>query len=154
MSDERSGQSGGNGIEGNGAAQDVIPEALIDLLTGAAIRDTPKNRMVQKILWQLIETYGFDRSTIRTRYRPTAKGRRSASVDIVIFRHGQEPTDDSIERVIVCQAQKPCEKLRSPQEAGGDLQKLKDKWAWDSEGPMPASCNAAWRGDEDSGYSA
>ena len=74
-----------------------------------------------------IETYGFDRSTIRTGYRPTARGRRSASVDVVIFRHGQEPSDDSVERVIVCQTQKPREKLRSPQEAAADLRKLKDK---------------------------
>ena len=110
-----------------GAAQDVGAEALIDLLSGAAIRSTPKNRLVQKVLRQLIETYGFDRSTIRTGYRPTAKGKRTASVDIVIFRHGQEPTDDSVERAIVCQTQKPREKLRSPQEAAADLRKLEKK---------------------------
>ena len=79
------------------------------------------------MLRQLIETYGFDRSAIRTGYRPTAKGKRSTSVDIVIFRHGQEPADEAVERVIVCQTQKPREKLRSPQEAAADLRKLQDK---------------------------
>ena len=115
MSDELDGQLGGNGTEQGGAEPDAGAETLIDLLTGTAIRATPKNRLVQKVLRQLIETCGFDRSTIRTGYRPTARGRRSASVDIVIFRHGQEPADDSVERVIVCQAQKPREKLRTPQ---------------------------------------
>ena len=123
MDDEPEGRM----AENNDAAPDAGAEALIDLLTGAAIRSTPKNRLVQKVLRQLIETYGFDRSTIRTGYRPTAKGKGSASVDIVIFRHGSEPSDDSVERVIVCQTQKPREKLRSPQEAAADLRKLHDK---------------------------
>lgn len=79
------------------------------------------------MLRQLIETYGFDRSIIRTGYRPTARGRRSASVDIAIFQHGQEPSDDSVERVIFCQTQKPREKLRSPREAAADLRRLKEK---------------------------
>ena len=127
MSDELGGRPGGNGAENDAAAQDVGAEALIDLLSGAASRSTPKNRLVQKVLRQLIETYGFDRSTIRTGYRPTAKGKRTASIDIVIFRHGEEPSDDSVERVIVCQTQKPREKLRSPQEAAGDLRKLTEK---------------------------
>ena len=113
--------------ENNDAAQDAGAETLIDLLTGAAIRSTPKNRLVQKVLRQLIETYGFDRSTIRIGYRPSAKGKRSKSFDIVIFRHGEEPSDDSVERVIVCQTQKPREKLRSPQEAAADLRKLEEK---------------------------
>ena len=56
----------GRMAENDGAAQDAGAETLIDLLTGAAIRSTPKNRLVQKVLRQLIETYGFDRSTIRT----------------------------------------------------------------------------------------
>ena len=113
--------------ENDGAAHEAGAETLIDLLTGAAIRSTPKNRPVQKVLRQLIETYGFDRSTIHTGYRPTARGKRAASVDIVIFRDGQEPADEAVERVIVCQPQKPREKLRSPQEAAADLRKLQDK---------------------------
>ena len=79
------------------------------------------------MLRQLIETYGFDRSNIRARYRPTPEGKRSSVVDIVIFRDGQEPADNSVERVIVCQPQKAREKLRSPQEAAPDLKKLEDK---------------------------
>ena len=117
----------GRMAENDGDDQDAGAETLIDLLTGVAISPTRKNRLVQKVLRQLIETYGFDRSNIRTRYRPTPEGKRSSAVDIVIFRDGQEPADDSVERVIVCQPQKAREKLRSPQEAAPDLKTLEDK---------------------------
>ena len=103
-------------------------ETLVDILSGATVRATPKNRLVQKVLRQLIETYGFDRSDIRTRYRLTTPGRRQ-TVDIVIFRRGNEARDEHVERVIVCQHQRPREKLRSPQEASEDLRKLHDKLA-------------------------
>ena len=109
-----------NGEEPGGA------ETLIDILSGDPFRATPKTRLVQKVLRQLIETYGFDRNDIRTRYRLTAAGRRQ-TVDIVIFRRGKEALDEHVERVIVCQHQKPREKLRSPQEASADLRKLHDK---------------------------
>ena len=49
-------------------------ETLVDILSGATVRATPKTRIVQKVLRQLIETYGFDRSDIRTRYRLSTPG--------------------------------------------------------------------------------
>ena len=52
------------------------------MLTGAAVRGTPKNRLVQQVLRQLIETYGFDRGDIRTDYHPTTKGKRQQKVDV------------------------------------------------------------------------
>ena len=101
-------------------------ETLIDILSDETVRATPKTRLVQKVLRQLIETYGFDRNDIRTRYRLTTAGRRQ-TVDVVIFRRGREALDEHVERVIVCQHQKPREKLRSPQEAAADLRKLHEK---------------------------
>ena len=123
MNEEPEGQI----AEDDGAKPDAGAEMLIDILTGRAVRSTPKNRLVQKALRQLIETYGFDRSVIRTGYGPTVKGKRPGSVDIVIFRRDEEPADETVERVIVCHPQKPREKLRSPQEAAADLRKLHDK---------------------------
>ena len=121
MSDEVAGHAVDiNGDEPGGA------ETLIDILTGETMRATPKTRLVQKVLRQLIETYGFNRDDIRTRYRLTTAGRRQ-TVDIVIFRRGKEALDEHVERVIVCQHQKPREKLRSPLEAAADLRKLHDK---------------------------
>ena len=95
MNEEPEGQI----AEDAGAKPDAGAEMLIDILTGRAVRSTPKNRLVQKALRQLIETYGFDRSVIRTGYRPTVKGKRPGSVDIVIFRRGEEPADKAVERV-------------------------------------------------------
>ena len=40
----------GRMAEDDGGPQDAGAETLIDLLTGAAIRPTPKNRLVQKVL--------------------------------------------------------------------------------------------------------
>ena len=121
MSDEVAGHAVDiNGDEPGGA------ETLIDILTGESVRATPKTRLVQKVLRQLIETYGFDRNDIRTGYRLTTAGRRQ-TVDIVIFRRGTEALDEHVERVIVCQHQKPREKLRSPPDAAADLRKLHDK---------------------------
>jgi type I restriction enzyme M protein len=102
-------------------------ESLIDLLTGETIAASPKNRLLQKVLRQLIESYGFDRHDIRTGYRLTTQGRRGKSVDIAILRHGKEPLDENVERIVVCETQKPREKLRSVQEAAGDLHKLHQK---------------------------
>lgn len=102
-------------------------DTLIDLLTDQEIPASDKNKLVQKVLRQLIESYGFDRNNIRTSYRLTTKGRRQTTVDIAILRHGQEAADEQVERVIVCEKQKAREKLRSPREAAADLGKLKQK---------------------------
>ena len=121
MSTEPGQVPGNNGYEPSGG------ESLIDILTGEEIAASPKNQLVQRVLRQLIETYGFDRKDIRTRYRLTTKGKRQKSVDIAILRAGEDALDENVERVIVCQRQKPREKLRSPQEAAADLRKLHDK---------------------------
>ena len=121
MSTEPGQAPGNNGYEPSGG------ESLIDILTGAELPASPKNQLVQQVLRQLIETYGFDRKDIRAGYRLTAPGRRQQSVDLVILRHGKEALDEHVERVIVCQRQKPREKLRSPEEARTDLRKLHDK---------------------------
>jgi len=96
MSDEAADQI----VSGN-CAELSGEETLVDILSGATVRATPKTRLVQKVLRQLIETYGFDRKDIRTRYRLTTAGRRQ-TVDIVIFRRGREALDEHVERVIVC----------------------------------------------------
>lgn len=102
-------------------------DTLIDLLAGEEVAASPKNRLVQKVLRQLIESYGFDRKDLRTGYRFTTKGRRGKSVDVAIMRHGQEPKDENVERIVVCETQKAREKLRSAHEAAGDLRKLHEK---------------------------
>ncbi len=114
-------------VTGNEAEESGGPETLIDVLTGTDVRATPKNRLVQQVLRQLIETYGFDRRDIRTDYHPKTKGKRQQRVDVIILRRGQEELDENVERVIVCQSQKPREKLRSPRDAAADLRRLHAK---------------------------
>jgi type I restriction enzyme M protein len=122
MSDEIDDQTDDESDEESGGA-----ETLIDLLTGEEIAASRKNRLVQKVLRQLIESYGFDREDIKTSYRLTTQGKRGKSIDIAIVRHGKAPLDENIERIVVCETQKPREKLRSAQEAAGDLRKLHQK---------------------------
>ncbi len=102
-------------------------EALIDILTGKPIAPSAKNRLAQKVVRQLLESYGFDRADIRAPYKLTTAKKGGKSVDVAIVRHGKEPCDENIERVVVCQPQKAREKLRSPEEAATDLRKLHEK---------------------------
>lgn len=125
MSDEHDDQADENVGSGSGA-----DDTLIDILTGEEIPASSKRRLVQKVLRQLVESYGFDRGDIRTGYHLTSEGKRQKTVDIVILRHGQEAQDEHVERVIVCRNQRPREKLRSPREAAADLRTLHDRLEW------------------------
>ena len=118
--------------ENGGAEPGGGADTLIDILTGRAIPPSPKNTLVQKVLRQLIGSYGFDRTDIQAGYRLTTQGKRGRTVDIAILRHGrEEAVDEHVERVIVCQRQKAREKLRSPQDAAAaDLRKLHDRLEW------------------------
>src|SRR5690349_21583020 len=91
--------------------------ALIDILSGHAIPASAKNRLVQKVVRKLLESYGFDRADVKPGYRLTAAGKRQKSVDIAIVRHGMDACDENVERIILCQPQKMREKLRSADEA-------------------------------------
>lgn len=124
MTDEIDEQSQSEGDEEESEGES---EALIDILSGQPIPASAKNRLVQKVVRQLLESYGFDRSDIKVGYRLTTAGKRGKSVDVAIVRHEQEARDENIERVVVCQPQKAREKLRSPEEAAPDLRKLHEK---------------------------
>jgi len=103
------------------------PESLIDILTGQPVSMSPKNRLVQSVLRQLIETYGFDRNDLRAPYRLTTAGKRQKTVDIAILFHGTEALDVNVERIVVCVSQRTREKLRTLQEANADLELLREK---------------------------
>ena len=111
----------------DGGQESTSPDTLFDVLTGETIPASSKNTFIQKVLRQLVGSYGFRREDIRSGYRLTARGKRSKTVDIAILRHGQDARDEHVERVIVCRNQKPREKLRSPREAVTDLRTLHQK---------------------------
>jgi type I restriction enzyme M protein len=92
--------------DGSGEDQAAEPETIIDILSGQPVSASTKNKLVQSVLRQLIETYGFDRNDLRAGYRLTTAGKRQKTVDIAILRHGTEAVDDNVERIVICVTQK------------------------------------------------
>ena len=104
----------------------VSDNFFVDILTGKKEKISPKKLLVQKVLRQLIESYGFDRDDIEVDYRHGIKGGKPTKIDIVIFRPDADHTNDTLQRIIVCKPQKKRDKLRSIAEAETDLRVLKD----------------------------
>ena len=59
---------------------------FIDILTGNKESASPKKLLVQKVLRQLIESYGFDRNDLEVNYNPQIAGQGRKRIDIAIFR--------------------------------------------------------------------
>jgi type I restriction enzyme M protein len=99
---------------------------FIDILTGNKESASAKKLLVQKVLRQLIESYGFDRDDIEVEYKHRIKGGKPNKIDIAIFRPNTEHTNENLQRIIVCKDQKKRDKLRSIAEAETDLRVLKE----------------------------
>ncbi|MDR3722935.1 MAG: N-6 DNA methylase [Terracidiphilus sp.] len=99
---------------------------FFDLLTGEKESATPKKLLAQKVLRQLIKSYGFDRDDLEVNYNPQVQDQGRKRIDIAVFRPGAEHNNDNLQRVIVCKVQKKREKLRSVTEAEADLRELKE----------------------------
>lgn len=116
-------------IEGSqeDAAEDNSPDNFfIDILTGNKESASPKKLLIQKVLRQLIESYGFDRNDLTVNYNPQIPGHGRKRIDIAIFRPDAEHTNDNLQRIIVCRTQRKRDKLRSINEADADLHELKE----------------------------
>ena len=113
------------------APQDAAEESgpdnfFIDILTGNKESISAKKLLVQKVLRQLIESYGFDRNDLEINYNPQIPGQGRKRIDIAIFRPDAEHNNDNLQRIIVCKNQKKRDKLRSIGEADADLRELKE----------------------------
>ena len=109
------------------AAEESGPDNFfIDILTGNKERASPKKLLAQKVLRQLIESYGFDRNDLGINYNPQIPGQGRKRIDIAIFRPDAEHNNDNLQRIIVCKHQKKRDKLRSIPEADTDLRKFKE----------------------------
>lgn len=111
--------------------QDVSEESspenfFIDILTGNKESSSGKKLLIQKILRQLIESYGFDRNDLEVNYNPQIPGQGRHRIDIAIFRPGAEHKNDNLQRIIICKNQNKRDKLRSISEAEADLRELKE----------------------------
>lgn len=106
--------------------EDAPENFLFDILTGEKESATPKKLLIQKVLRQLIESYGFGREHLETNYNPQIQGHGRKRIDIAIFRTENDHTSNNLQRIIVCKPQKKREKLRSIDEAESDLSDLKE----------------------------
>ncbi|MDY0041543.1 MAG: N-6 DNA methylase [Desulforhabdus sp.] len=106
--------------------EDAPDNFIIDILSGEAQTPSPKKLLIQRVLRQLIESYGFDRSDLEVGYNPRIQGHGRKTIDIAVFRNGTEHTNDNLQRIIVCKTQKKRDKLRSHTEADADLRQLKE----------------------------
>ena len=113
------------------APQDAAKESgpdnfFIDILTGNKESASAKKLLVQKVLRQLIESYGFDRDDLEVNYNPQIAGQGRKRIDVAIFRPDAEHNNDNLQRIIICKNQRKREKLRSITEADTDLRELKE----------------------------
>lgn len=109
------------------AAEESGPDNFfIDILTGNKESASAKKLLVQKVLRQLIESYGFDRNDLEVNYNPQIPGQGRKRIDIAIFRPGVEHNNDNLQRIIVCKNQKKRDKLRFITDADADLRELKE----------------------------
>ena len=109
------------------AVEDNGPDNFfIDILTGNKESASSKKLLTQKVLRQLIESYGFARNDLAVNYNPQIPGHGRKRIDIAIFRPDAEHTNDNLQRIIVCRTQRKRDKLRSINEADADLRELKE----------------------------
>lgn len=74
---------------------------FIDILTGNKESVSDKKLIVQKVLRQLIEGYGFSRDDLEVNYNPQISGQGRKRIDIVIFRPNTEHNNENLQRIIV-----------------------------------------------------
>lgn len=113
------------------SSQDVAEERgpdnfFIDILTGNKESVSDKKLLIQKVLRQLIESYGFDRSDLEVNYHPRISGHMRKRIDVAIFRPGSEHANENLQRIIVCKPQSSRNRLRSLDEAEPDLCAIKE----------------------------
>lgn len=108
-------------------AEDNEPDKFfIDILTGNKESTTPKKLLIQKVLRQLIESYGFDRDDLEVNYNPRIQGHGRKRIDVAIFRPNSDHINENLQRIVICKNQKKRDKLRSIDEAESDLREMKE----------------------------
>jgi type I restriction enzyme M protein len=112
--------------EEEAAEVDAPENFFINILTGNKESPSPKKLLIQKVLRQLIESYGFDRSDLEVNYNPAIQGHGRKRIDVAIFRPGAEHTNENLQRIIICKNQRKRDQLRSFAEAETDLRVLKE----------------------------
>jgi len=113
----------------------LISEGTItDYITGREVKDSPKERVRQRIERALFHEYGFPTDSMASDFLiPVEVGgkARRKKVEIAIFDYGQEHTLENLRRVVVCRpepknSKRGVTKLRDHEQAAKDLEELRD----------------------------
>ena len=112
----------------------VSEGTITDYITGREVKDSPKERVRQRIARALFHEYGFSTESMESDFPiPVEVGgkRRRKKVEIAIFDYDQEHTLENLRRVVVCRPEpkngkKGVTKLRDHQQAANDLEELKE----------------------------
>ncbi|WP_329294301.1 methylation-associated defense system DNA methyltransferase MAD2 [Streptomyces pseudovenezuelae] len=124
------------------AAEDTQPQVtaleegqVVDYITGKAIKETPKEKVRQRIARALVHEHGIDPHDMATDFSVTvseegAARKRSKKADIAIFESRLPHTTANLRRVVVCKPEpkrgKNVVKLREPKQARNDLAELQE----------------------------
>ncbi len=103
---------------------------VVDYITGNQVKDSPKEKVRQRISRAIFHEYGFSPNDMQPDFKVNVGGRRKG-VDIAIFQTGSEHTLDNLHRMVICkpepkQGRKGSFKLRDHEQATRDLDELKD----------------------------
>jgi type I restriction enzyme M protein len=111
-------------------SEDVAP----DYITGRAVKDSPKERVRQRIARALFHEYGLSVEGMEPDFPiPVEIGGRTRrkKVEIAIFAHDKEHVLQNLRRVVICRPEpkngkKGVTKLRDHEQAAKDLEELKE----------------------------
>jgi type I restriction enzyme M protein len=119
----------------SGSEEPLISEGTItDYITRREVKDSPKERVRQRIERALFHEYGFPPKSMAPDFlipvEVSGKTRRK-KVEIAIFDYGKEHTLENLRRVVVCRPEpkngkKGVTKLRDHEQAAKDLEELKE----------------------------
>ncbi len=105
-----------------------------DYITGREVKDSPKERVRQRIIRALFHEYGLSPESMKADFPiPIEVGgkTRRKKVEIAIFDYDKEHTLENLRRVVVCRpepknSKKGVTKLRDHEQAAKDLEELKE----------------------------
>lgn len=108
---------------------------VVDYITGQAIKESPKEKVRQRIARALVHEHGIDPHDMERDFSVTvseagASRRRSKKADIAIFESGTKHITANLRRVVVCKPEpkrgKNVVKVREPAQAQKDLAELQE----------------------------
>jgi type I restriction enzyme M protein len=115
------------GVDAAGSIEDGM---IVDYITDGIIKETPKERVRQRIARAIFHEYGFPPASMERDFSIRVNN-RNKRVDIAIFKTDAEHTPENLHRVVICKPEakigkKGGYKLRDHEQATKDLDELKD----------------------------